>query len=127
VKRGPQRRPQASEEDGWQPIAAEAQNLRMAQVDVQLRRDRYRHRRGSDPTGNVLTVRALLLHRPRHDFGRICRRVLILAGVEWLTGHRPRDAISENGVAHARGSEREPFPGAVELAGYRPRNELLVA
>jgi hypothetical protein len=49
--------------DGWQPIAAEAQNLRMAQVDVQLRRDRYRHRRGSDPTGNVLMVRALLLHR----------------------------------------------------------------
>jgi hypothetical protein len=28
----------------------------MAQVDVQLRRDRYRHRRGPDPTGNVLTV-----------------------------------------------------------------------
>jgi hypothetical protein len=35
---------------------------------------------------------------------------------------RPQDAISENGVAHARGSEREPCPGAVELAGYRPRS-----
>jgi hypothetical protein len=32
---------------------------------------------------------------------------------------RPQDAISENGVAHARGSEREPCPGAVELAGKK--------
>src|SRR5215510_10165712 len=34
---------------------------------------------------------------------------------------RPQDAFSENGVAHARASEREPCPGAFERAGYHPR------
>jgi hypothetical protein len=37
---------------------------------------------------------------------------------------RPQDAISENGVAHARGSRCEPCPGAFELAGYHPRSCL---
>jgi hypothetical protein len=37
---------------------------------------------------------------------------------------RPQDAISENGVARARVSEREPCPRAVELGGYHPRSCL---
>src|SRR5262249_1852789 len=37
---------------------------------------------------------------------------------------RPQDAISENGVARARVSQREPCPGAVEHAGYHPRSCL---
>jgi hypothetical protein len=37
---------------------------------------------------------------------------------------RPQDAISENDVAHAKVSEREPCRGAVEPAGYHPRSCL---
>src|SRR5205823_14229867 len=35
---------------------------------------------------------------------------------------RPQDGISENGVAHARGSECATCPGAVELGGCHSRS-----
>jgi hypothetical protein len=47
-------------------------------------RSRFRHRR---PRRGVFNDRALRLYRPSHDFGRICRRVLILLGCLALEQH----------------------------------------